>query len=92
MIPSVSSGGQFACRLPGRKDVCRLVLPWHTSGIAQERLYVRSLPLSELKARLKVLPKGKKIVAYCRGRFAVQSLVCRISPMMLARRQEEPKP
>jgi len=29
--------------------------------------------LSELKARLKELPKGKKIVAYCRGPFCLMS-------------------
>lgn len=35
--------------------------------------YARSMPLSELKARLKELPKGKKIVAYCRGPFCLMS-------------------
>jgi rhodanese-related sulfurtransferase/predicted transcriptional regulator len=31
----------------------------------------RSIPLSELKARLKELPKRKEIVAYCRGPYCV---------------------
>jgi rhodanese-related sulfurtransferase len=33
----------------------------------------RSLPLSELKQRLKELPKSKPIVAYCRGPFCVMA-------------------
>ncbi|MDZ4837869.1 MAG: metalloregulator ArsR/SmtB family transcription factor [Candidatus Melainabacteria bacterium] len=36
--------------------------------------YARSMPLSELKARLKELPKGKQIVAYCRGPFCLMSV------------------
>ena len=35
--------------------------------------YARSLPLPELKKRLKELPKGKPIVAYCRGPFCVMA-------------------
>ncbi|MCC6977863.1 MAG: ArsR family transcriptional regulator [Candidatus Melainabacteria bacterium] len=35
--------------------------------------YARSMPLSELKARLKELPKDKTIVAYCRGPFCLLS-------------------
>lgn len=31
--------------------------------------YARSVPISELKARLKELPKTKTIVAYCRGPY-----------------------
>ena len=33
----------------------------------------RSLPLSELEARLRELPRDKDIVAYCRGPFCVMS-------------------
>ena len=33
----------------------------------------RSLPLTELEARLRELPRGKDIVAYCRGPFCVMS-------------------
>ena len=33
----------------------------------------RSLPLAELQARLSELPRGKDIVAYCRGPFCVMS-------------------
>lgn len=39
--------------------------------------YAKSLPLAELKARLKQLPKDKEIVAYCRGPhclFAVEAV------------------
>ena len=35
--------------------------------------FARSLPLSELRARLAELPKGKPIVAYCRGPFCLMS-------------------
>ena len=35
--------------------------------------YAWSMPLSELKARLKELPKDKLIVAYCRGPFCLMS-------------------
>jgi rhodanese-related sulfurtransferase/DNA-binding transcriptional ArsR family regulator len=33
-----------------------------------------SLPVSELKRRLREIPKGKEVVAYCRGRYCVYSL------------------
>jgi rhodanese-related sulfurtransferase/DNA-binding transcriptional ArsR family regulator len=33
-----------------------------------------SVPISELKARLKELPKGKEIVAYCRGPYCIMSI------------------
>lgn len=39
--------------------------------------YAKSLPLAELKAKLKQLPKDKEIVAYCRGPhclFAVEAV------------------
>ncbi|HZP92413.1 MAG TPA: metalloregulator ArsR/SmtB family transcription factor [Burkholderiales bacterium] len=35
--------------------------------------YARSLPLSELKKRLKELPADKPIVAYCRGPFCMMA-------------------
>jgi rhodanese-related sulfurtransferase len=35
--------------------------------------FARSMPLAELRARLAELPKGKPIVAYCRGPFCVMS-------------------
>jgi|SRR5690348_9927039 rhodanese-related sulfurtransferase/DNA-binding transcriptional ArsR family regulator len=35
--------------------------------------YARSIPLLELKRRLAELPKGKEIVAYCRGPFCLMS-------------------
>lgn len=35
--------------------------------------FARSLPLSELRARLAELPKDKPIVAYCRGPFCLMS-------------------
>jgi len=35
--------------------------------------YARSMPLDELKKRLKELPKDKPIVAYCRGPFCLMS-------------------
>jgi rhodanese-related sulfurtransferase len=34
-------------------------------------LGARSIPLEELKARLKEIPKTKEIVAYCRGPYCV---------------------
>jgi rhodanese-related sulfurtransferase/DNA-binding transcriptional ArsR family regulator len=40
--------------------------------------FARSIPLPELKRRLKELPKGKEIVAYCRGPF------CRMSAEAVA--------
>jgi len=35
--------------------------------------YARSLPLAELKKRLKQLPKDKPVVAYCRGPFCLMA-------------------
>jgi rhodanese-related sulfurtransferase len=35
--------------------------------------FARSMPLAELRARLSELPKGKPIVAYCRGPFCLMS-------------------
>jgi rhodanese-related sulfurtransferase len=35
--------------------------------------YARSLPLTELKQRLKQLPKDKPVVAYCRGPFCMMA-------------------
>jgi len=35
--------------------------------------HARSMPLTELKARLKELPKGATIVAYCRGPYCLMS-------------------
>jgi rhodanese-related sulfurtransferase len=35
--------------------------------------YARSLPLTELKKRLKQLPKDKPVVAYCRGPFCLMA-------------------
>lgn len=35
--------------------------------------YARSIPLAELSKRLRELPKGKPIVAYCRGPFCLMS-------------------
>ena len=35
--------------------------------------YARSLPLSELRKRLKELPKDKPLVAYCRGPFCMMA-------------------
>ncbi|MDZ4783417.1 MAG: metalloregulator ArsR/SmtB family transcription factor [Planctomycetia bacterium] len=33
-----------------------------------------SVPIGELKSRLKELPKGKEIVAYCRGPYCIMSI------------------
>jgi rhodanese-related sulfurtransferase len=35
--------------------------------------YARSLPLAELRKRLKQLPKDKPVVAYCRGPFCMMA-------------------
>jgi rhodanese-related sulfurtransferase/DNA-binding transcriptional ArsR family regulator len=35
--------------------------------------YARSVPLAELKSRLGELPKGKPVVAYCRGPFCLMA-------------------
>jgi rhodanese-related sulfurtransferase len=35
--------------------------------------FARSMPLSELRRRLKELPRGKPIVAYCRGPFCLMA-------------------
>lgn len=34
----------------------------------------RSIPLAELKARLRELPRGKPVVAYCRGPFCMMAV------------------
>jgi len=36
--------------------------------------HARSIPLAELKARLGELPKGKPVVAYCRGPFCLMAI------------------
>jgi len=36
--------------------------------------YARSLPLAELKTRLGEIPKGKPVVAYCRGPFCLMAI------------------
>ena len=33
--------------------------------------FARSIPIDELKHRLSELPKGKKVVAYCRGPYCL---------------------
>lgn len=33
-----------------------------------------SIPLGELRARMKELPKGRDVVAYCRGRYCVMAI------------------
>src|SRR5512146_3109568 len=33
-----------------------------------------SVPVSELKKRLREIPKGREVIAYCRGRYCVYSL------------------
>jgi rhodanese-related sulfurtransferase len=35
--------------------------------------FARSMPVAELKRRINELPKGKEIVAYCRGPFCLLS-------------------
>jgi rhodanese-related sulfurtransferase len=35
--------------------------------------YARCVPLTELRRRLQELPKGKPVVAYCRGPFCVMA-------------------
>lgn len=36
--------------------------------------FARSIPLAELKTRLAELPKGKPVIAYCRGPFCLMSI------------------
>ena len=36
--------------------------------------FARSIPLDELKQRLSELPKGKTVVAYCRGPYCLMSV------------------
>ncbi len=36
--------------------------------------HARSIPLAELKARLGEIPKGKPVVAYCRGPFCLMAI------------------
>jgi rhodanese-related sulfurtransferase/DNA-binding transcriptional ArsR family regulator len=36
--------------------------------------YARSLPLAELKTRLGEIPRGKPVVAYCRGPFCLMAI------------------
>ncbi len=35
--------------------------------------FVRSIPIGELKLRLSELPKGKTVVAYCRGPYCLMA-------------------
>jgi len=43
---------------------------YHTAHLP----HARSIPLAELKARLGELPKGKPVVAYCRGPFCLMAV------------------
>jgi rhodanese-related sulfurtransferase/DNA-binding transcriptional ArsR family regulator len=43
---------------------------YHTAHLP----HARSIPLAELKARLGEIPKGKPVVAYCRGPFCMMAV------------------
>lgn len=57
----------------GRGDVVVLDVRPEAEYRAAHLPHARSIPLAELKRRLAELPKGKEIVAYCRGPFCLMS-------------------
>lgn len=61
-------------KLARKGDVVVLDVRPTDEFLAAHLPYARSIPISELKLRLSELPKGKKVVAYCRGPYCLMAL------------------
>jgi rhodanese-related sulfurtransferase len=66
-------GRETLLRKARRGDVVVLDVRPRSEYDSQHLPFARSMPLSELRARLAELPRNKPIVAYCRGPFCVMS-------------------
>jgi rhodanese-related sulfurtransferase/DNA-binding transcriptional ArsR family regulator len=66
-------GRETLLRKARRGDVVVLDVRPRSEYDRQHLPFARSMPLSELRARLAELPRNKPIVAYCRGPFCVMS-------------------
>lgn len=66
-------GRDALLRKARRGDVVVLDVRPRNEYDQQHLPFARSLPLAELRARLAELPRGKPIVAYCRGPFCLMS-------------------
>jgi len=61
-------------KLARKGDVVVLDVRPSEEYLAAHLPFARSIPLDELKMRLSELPKGKKVVAYCRGPYCLLSV------------------
>ena len=61
-------------RLARKGDVVVLDVRPADEYLAAHLPFARSIPLDELKQRLAELPKGKTVVAYCRGPYCLMAL------------------
>jgi rhodanese-related sulfurtransferase len=61
-------------RMARKGDVVVLDVRPSDEFLAAHLPFARSIPLDELKQRLSELPKGKTVVAYCRGPYCLMAL------------------
>ncbi|MDP3511726.1 MAG: metalloregulator ArsR/SmtB family transcription factor [Sulfuritalea sp.] len=61
-------------KLARKGDVVVLDVRPTEEFLAAHLPFARSIPIGELKLRLSELPKGKKVVAYCRGPYCLMAL------------------
>jgi DNA-binding transcriptional ArsR family regulator len=66
-------GGKQLLAQAKRGDVVVIDVRPETEYRVAHLPYARSIPLVELKARLVEIPKGKPVVAYCRGPFCLMA-------------------
>jgi rhodanese-related sulfurtransferase len=67
-------GGKELLAQAKRGDVIVIDVRPETEYQTAHLPHARSIPLAELKARLGEIPKGKPVVAYCRGPFCMMAI------------------
>jgi rhodanese-related sulfurtransferase/DNA-binding transcriptional ArsR family regulator len=67
-------GGKELLAQARRGDVIVIDVRPETEYQTAHLPHARSIPLAELKARLGEIPKGKPVVAYCRGPFCMMAM------------------
>jgi rhodanese-related sulfurtransferase/DNA-binding transcriptional ArsR family regulator len=67
-------GGKELLAQAKRGDVIVIDVRPETEYQTAHLPHARSIPLAELKARLGEIPKGKPVVAYCRGPFCLMAM------------------
>jgi rhodanese-related sulfurtransferase len=67
-------GGKELLAQARRGDVIVIDVRPETEYQTAHLPHARSIPLAELKARLGEIPKGKPVVAYCRGPFCMMAV------------------